>query len=170
MRLHLPGRRGGTRLERVAAIVLFGIFLTVILGRTLQYQEHAEKMAMELTVRNIRTGLRFKIADLLMNKQSSRIALLADENPINWLGRPPENYLGEYNNAPAGLVPGNWYFDSRNGHLVYLVKHRRHFAIDAQDDSVRYRAARHTSGARTGAPKGETWVSFSPLREYRWQP
>lgn len=171
MRLHIPRRRGGTWLERMVAIILIGIFVAVFLGRMLFYQEYAEKTAMELTVENIRTGLRYQTADLMLANRMSEIPTLADKNPINWLAERPANYLGELDSAPADEPKGQWYFDKRSWELVYTVNNRRHFeSPDGRDYSVRYRATRQTAGSDRGAPGVETWVSFAPVREYRWQP
>lgn len=171
MRLHLPRRRGATWLERMVALILFGVFLAAFLDRVSYYQEHAEKMEMELTVRNMRTGLRYKIADLIMNNRLPEMATLADENPINWLEQKPANYLGEFDGAPAEASSGSWYFDRRNRQLVYTINHRRHFEpSDGQDFSVRYQAVRRISPAQTRNSAQEAWVSLAPVRDFRWQP
>jgi hypothetical protein len=171
MRLHVPRRRGGFRLERVVAITLFGVFVAVFLDRMSFYQEYAEKVAMEMTVQNIRTGLRYRVADLMLANRMKEIPALADENPVDWLAERPGNYLGEYDGAPAGTAAGNWYYDRRNGQLVYTVNNHRHFESSGGGDySVRFRAIRQTVGPESGAPRGETWVSFGPVRELRWQP
>ncbi len=171
MRLHIPRRRGATWLERMAALILFGVFLAAFLERVSYYQEYAEKMEMELTVRNIRTGLRYKIADLIMNNRLPEMATLADENPVNWLEQRPANYLGEFDGAPAGAGFGRWYFDRRNRHLVYIINHRRHFEpSDGQDFSVRYQAVRRSSRMQTSTSAEETWVSLAPVQDFRWQP
>src|SRR3954471_23387158 len=99
---------GASQLELVVSIVLFGIFVTVFFERTLYYQEYAEMTAMEMTVANMRSGLRYKVADLLMNNRTSEIATLVDENPITWLSSRPDNYLGEYDSAPGAVTQGKW--------------------------------------------------------------
>ena len=99
--MHSSSRRspqgGASRLELVVSIVLVGIFATVFLERTLYYQEYAEMTAMEMTVANMRTGLRYKVAELIMNNRMSEIATLADENPMTW--------LSSLTSAPSGNVP-----------------------------------------------------------------
>jgi prepilin-type N-terminal cleavage/methylation domain-containing protein len=92
-------QRGFNFLELVAAIAIVGVFGTVLLQRMLYLQEVAEMTAMELTVANLRTGLRYKTGDLLMRDKVSEIATLADENQVDWLENRPENYLGEIGRA-----------------------------------------------------------------------
>jgi general secretion pathway protein G len=147
------------------------IFLTVFIDRMAFYQEYAEKMAMELTAANIRTGLRFRVADLMLANRMAEVPALADENPINWLAEKPENYLGAFDGVPPEPTRGKWYFDLRNRQLVYTVNNRRHFeSHGGQDFSVRYRATRQRAEGDQGAAMGETWVAFAPTRDFRWQP
>lgn len=152
-------------------MALMAIFLGVLLERTSYYQEHAEKTAMESTAENIRTGLRYKVADLILANRVSEIPTLADENPMNWLGKRPPNYLGELDSAPVDEAKGQWYFDKRNRELVYTVNNRRHFSPSSYHDfSVRYRVMRVSAGAVTDrSPKvAGTWVSLVLVAEYDW--
>ena len=80
---------GASQLELVVSIVLFGIFVTVFLERTLYYQEYAEMTAMEMTLANMRSGLRYRVADLMMNNRLSEISTLADPGVVAKL---KENY------------------------------------------------------------------------------
>lgn len=152
-------------------MALMGIFLGVLLERALYYQEYAEKTAMESTAENIRTGLRYKVADLILANRVPEIPTLADENPMNWLAERPPNYLGELDSAPADEPFGQWYFDRRNHELVYTVNNRRHFSPSAyRDFSVRYRAMRVSTGAVTDSSPNVagTWVRMVLVAEYGW--
>jgi len=152
-------------------MALMGIFLGVLLERALYYQEYAEKTAMESTVENIRTGLRYKVADLILANRMSEIPALADENPMDWLAERPPNYLGELDWVPADEPQGQWYFDKRNRELVYTVNNRRHFSPSAyREFSVRYRAMRTSAGAVTDSSPNftGTWVSLVLVSKYSW--
>lgn len=162
---------GASRIELIVSIVLLAIFLTVFLERALYYQEYGEMTAMEMTVANMRAGLRFRVADLIMNNRVSEIATLADENPIQWLGSRPENYLGEYDSAPEADAAGKWYFDRTQHELVYTVNNRRHFVpARGADYTLRYRAMpvqppQPAAGNGSRVPK---WISLVQLQEYAW--
>jgi len=162
---------GASFVEFAVSIALMGIVVGVLLERALYYQEYAEKIAMESTAENIRTGLRYKVADLILASQMSEIPRLADENPMVWLGERPPNYLGELESAPADEAKGKWHFDKRNRELVYTVNNRRHFSPSLyRDFSVRYRVMRVSAGAVTdSSPKSAgTWVSLVLVAEYGW--
>ena len=165
------GQCGASFVEFAVSMALMGIFVGVLLERALYYQEYAEKTAMESTAQNIRTGLRYKVADLILANRVSEIATLADENPMNWLAERPPNYLGELDSAPMDEPKGQWYFDKGKRELVYAVNNRRHFSPSSyRDFSVRYRAMRVSAGAVTDSSPGfaGTWVSFVPVIEYGW--
>ena len=95
---------GFSLFEFVVAIAIVAVFGGVLLQRMLYLQEIAEMTAMNLTVANLRTGLRNKTGDLLIRDKVVEIATLADENPVNWLQAQPENYLGEFDLTPDGLA------------------------------------------------------------------
>ena len=162
---------GVSFLEFAVCIAFVGILVVVLLERALYYQEYAEKTAMEWTAGNIRTSLRYKVADLILANRVSDIQTLADENPMNWLAERPPNYLGELDSAPADEPKGQWYFDRRNRELVYTVNNRRHFSPSSyRDFSVRYRAMRVSTGAVTDRSSNfaGTWVSLVLVAEYGW--
>jgi len=164
-------QRGASILEFAVCMALMGIFGFVLLERSLYYQEYAEKTAMESTAENIRTGLRYKVADLILANRMSEIATLADENPMNWLAEQPGNYLGELDAPPTSEPKGLWYFDRRNRELVYTVNNRRHYSPSMDRDfRVRYRAMRVSTGASSAnAPvTADTWVSLVTVGEYFW--
>ncbi|MFL6582275.1 MAG: type II secretion system protein [Burkholderiales bacterium] len=173
--MHLSLRRwrqqGTSQLELVVSLVLIAIFVIVLLERTLYYQEYAEMTAMEMTVANMRSGLRYKVADLIMNNRMSEIATLADENPITWLSSQPENYLGEYDSAPGAVTQGKWFYDRTAHELVYTLNHWRHFVPSGGDDfTVRYRCMpiKPDQKGDTKSANQQTWVTLAQLQSYRW--
>lgn len=152
-------------------MALFGVFMIVFLERALYYREYAEKTAMDMTVANIRIGLRYRVADLMLANRMSEIPTLADENPMNWLEDKPDNYLGERASTTAANADGMWYFDPQNRELIYTVSNRRHFLPSAyRDFTIRFRAMRLKAPAGAGASgaSGETWVTLALLSDYRW--
>ena len=165
------GQLGASFVEFAVSMALMAIFVGVMLERALYYQEYGEMTAMEMTVANMRTGLRYKVADLMLANRMLEIPALADENPMLWLGKRPPNYLGELESAPADEAKGQWHFDKRNRELVYTVNNRRHFSPSLyRDFSVRYRVMRVSAGTVTdSSPKSAgTWVSLVLVAEYGW--
>ncbi|HEX7812643.1 MAG TPA: hypothetical protein VF460_12100 [Burkholderiales bacterium] len=166
----MPRRKaqsGVSRFELMVCVMVFGVLLAVFIEKGLYYQEYAEKTAMEMTVANIRTGLRYRIADLMLANRMSEIPTLADENPMDWLAEKPKNYQGERDSAPATPLEGMWYFDKKSRELIYTVNNRQHFSPSAyRDFTVRYRAMRVRG--TDGQAAAETWIAFVGTSDYRW--
>lgn len=131
--------RGFTLFEFCLTASLLAILLTVLAQRLVYYQEQAERVAVEATVSNMRTGLYSAVAHLYMNNRGGEVAALAGGNPIIWLDRQPANYQGEYSApGPAEVIPGSWYFDRTRQHLVYIFSKGKSFS-SASSERVYFR-------------------------------
>ena len=164
-------QRGFSLFEFVVAIAIVAVFGGVLLQRMLYLQEVAEMTAMDLTVANLRTGLRYKTGDLLVRDKVSEIASLADENPVNWLQNPPENYLGEFDLSPDTDLRGKWYFDKTRHELVYTTNNRRHFLpASDQDYALRWHAVRVQAKEQgnSGNKNSPQWVALVQIAGGRW--
>ena len=68
-------------------------------------------------------GARVHEAELLMERRGDRISQLTGQNPVVWLAEPPGNYLGAFGaDEMREKSPGNWYFDTSKGQLVYIPR------------------------------------------------
>lgn len=168
----LHRRRGASRLEMLAALVLIGIVAALLLERLTRYQEYAEKAVMEATITNLRSGLRVRVAELMIGGRMAQMGRLLDENPVAWLAAPPPNYGGLLAQPDGGrALPGHWYFDAGRRQLVYLPQHRRFFQPGENGvNEVRLQAmARAPSGGMTRSPAGIVeGVALVLVRGYRW--
>jgi prepilin-type N-terminal cleavage/methylation domain-containing protein len=164
-------QRGFSLFELVAAITIVVICAGVLLQRVLYLQEVAERTAMDMTIANLRTGLRYKTGDLLIRDKVSEIATLADENPVNWLQNPPDNYLGEFDFSPDTELRGNWYFDKTRHELVYTINNRRHFLpASDQDYALRWHAVRVQAKdqGNSSNKNNPQWVALVQIAGGRW--
>ena len=84
----------------------------------------AERLATELTVRNMRTGLQLATGEALMHGKEREIETWVGTNPVEWLGVPPSGYIGECVQAGRGtLSKGEWCFDSSSHELAFRPRH-----------------------------------------------
>ncbi len=114
---------GFSLFEFFVAAGVISLIAVLLLDRLLGYQEYAERTAMELTVINMRSGLRLRTAELMTQGRLHEVGKLINENPVRWLETPPPNYLGELvHPVPKTLPQGNWYFDATTRELVYLPR------------------------------------------------
>ncbi len=139
------------------------------LAALLYYQELAEKTAVELTVLNVRSGMRFAIADGMINGRGAQAGDILQANPMGWLEKPPPDYAGEIaGSAVASLPEGSWFFDTERREFGYLPRLDFHLTIEAAAGGAAERALRwRVRGMR--AKNGEVEdVSLVPVTRYRW--
>ena len=123
---------GFTLLELLSIILIVSVLSLLLFDRFLGYQALAEKTAMEMTVINMRSGLRLRVAELMMQDRMNEVGQLVHENPISWLAAPPPNYSGQFQNPEQSAIATNtWYFDSRRHELVYVLGRDNIFGADA---------------------------------------
>lgn len=144
---------GFTFFEVGVAAVILSILGVVMMQRIAYYQAEAERVAVLSTVASLRTGLHMKVAQLRMTGQGADIAVLAGQNPIAWLGRPPPNYAGEYSKpGPHEVASGSWYFDRTTKTLVYLFTKSKTFR-EASTERVGFKVELiHLQAASTKFP------------------
>ena len=174
MRLHVIraprfAQQGYSLLELCVVLTLVVVLGGGWFAALLYYQELAEKTAVELTVLNVRSGMRFAIADGMINGRSAQGGDILQANPMGWLEKPPPDYLGEVPaSAVASLPSGSWFFDAERREFGYLPRLDFHLTIEAAGDAAAERALRwRVRGLR--AKNGEVEdVSLAPVTRYRW--
>lgn len=162
---------GASRLELLIALIAISIVAALLLERLTRYQEYTEKTVMEATIANMRSGLRVRVAELMIGGEMARMGELLRENPITWLAAPLANYGGLLAQPDAGNArPGHWYFDAVRRQLVYFPQHRRFFQSDGGANEVRLQVmARTPAAGLTRSPRGIVeGVALVLATPYRW--
>jgi len=161
---------GFSILEFAFSVALISVFIGLLLGRMLYYQEAAEKAVMELEANKLKLALQVHIGDLIARNEVLDYARIARENPMRWLDQPVAGYRGEFDRAmPADLPKGSWYFDRSRAELVYLVKLDRNFR-HVSSAPVRVRWHMKTVRPEGVAAKDDTVIGLQlvPVERYRW--
>lgn len=148
-------------------IVITSLLAIILLNRLWYYQEVAEKTAMEMTVMNMRSGLRLRIADLMTQGKMGETVQLLQENPVTWLESPPPNYMGKVSGQKsAEMIPGNWYFDTGQQELLYRVQHNRFLKSDTDGENIiRFRVTAVQYPRQSGKAEG---ITLAPITPYHW--
>lgn len=151
------GRQVGFgRFELLFSVVIIGVLAVVLMERLTRYQEIAKNAVMEMTVSNLRSGLRLRVAELIMADRAAEIGRLAGQNPVQWLAAPPANYRGQLTQADAvGLAVDSWYFDPDRKSLVYVLPKSEKF--------LETHTARHTLMVQATANSRSAAGANAPL-------
>lgn len=147
--------------------VVAGIF-AVLAGTAMQallyYQEQAEKVAVEATIINMRSGLRWQVADRLLNGRQAEMGELARANPVNWLDRNPSGYVGErINVTPRDLAPGNWAYDPVRREIAYRPRLSSH--LNVPDGDILRWQLRARKASESGTAEG---IEIERANNYKW--
>ncbi len=168
--MRAEGQAGRSWLEFAVSAALLSLLAGLLLQALLRQQEIAERTAVEMTIMNMRSGLRNRIAELILTERTAEIGTLAGANPVVWLVRPPEGYLGETgaDGAPPPAQPsGTWRFDSARRELVYKVNRGEGFAsLDDTEREIRLRVIAERGSLRHGALLG---MSIVATNRYEWK-
>lgn len=168
------GRAAGfTLLELMYVTVLVSILFAIFLERMSRYQEYAEMTVMETTVRNIQSGIRWHVAQLMTEDRMDEADDIPRQNPVKWLDIAPMDYIGAFNTPTQQRIPeGSWYFDTSRMELVYVPRLKRFIEQPSGDDkSIRFKVIAKIP-ASTG-PDGNRYaqgIEIIKLTPYRWFP
>lgn len=150
---------GITQLEFAVVAAVFAMLAGVLVSALLYYEELAEKTVVEVTIVNMRTGLRLKVAELIIKGRESEIAGLAHSNPVTWLDHPPSGYQDRFGAALAG----DWVYHPVSKEIEYRPRLRAHLSIQS-GTTLRWKLmARRVSA--TGVAEGVEIVQVTP---YQW--
>ncbi|MTV39720.1 hypothetical protein [Duganella radicis] len=161
-------QRGASLLEFAVAVTVIGILLGLLLQRIWYYQGEAERVAVQMTVANVRTALEMKVAETKLPGRSSDLTFLAEENPFNLLKNKPANYVGElFQPDDKDIGEGNWCFNRTDKSLIYLLNNGNSFG-DAQSKRLKFKVKLfrlpHSPAKPSGTPEPEG-VAFEQVKD-----
>jgi general secretion pathway protein G len=121
---------GFTLYEFAVSGAVLAVLAGLLLSRAAVYQEEAERVAVQELVGTLRRALQLHASGLRDHQRATR--QLLEDNPLDWLARKPDNYLGEFYSPDLEKMPhGNWLFDRRDKCLVYLLDNHKSFYFRA---------------------------------------
>lgn len=146
----------------VVASVLAGSLLTALL----YYEELAEATVVQLTIENIRSGLRYQIADRLVAGRTPEIGPLLGANPVSWLERSPDGYVGIVRTGSVRSLPaGSWFYDIDRGEIGYVPTLSFHLVAEPGGRAIlRWRM----QALRSPTPGEVEGLTLAVVTPYRW--
>ena len=150
--------------------VVIGLFTIGLLSALDDAKERAERLAVELTIRNMRTGMRVAMGEALIEQREGEIATWEGSNPIRWLGGPPTGYRGECSPADRqDMSGGQWCFEKSTKQLVYRPQNEGHLregpeGSERQCQDLSWHVVRVSEAATKGGFAGLRLEPASPCQ------
>lgn len=121
-------RRNLNRYEMALVVVLLGGVVAFFSQKMQRVEAEMDRAATELMIKQIRNGLRIFQMEKIAAGRYAQLAELEGRNPFVLLEYMPSSYAGELDgDYPDRVQPGQWYFDSKDGLLIYRVINDRFF-------------------------------------------
>jgi len=132
-------QRGLSKFEFVVVAAVLGILAGLLLDRLVDLEREAERLEVELALRNLGLGLRLAISEKVIRGEEASIGTLLEADPLEWLGAAPTK-VGASETAPR------WHYDTSTHILSY--RPRQPAAFDGQEELAWRLAARHDGSGR----------------------
>lgn len=160
----------------MALVILAFALLTLLFTRRADRLEaEMERVGFDLMVRNLHTELMMYQTTQIIAGQYQVLAQSAGQNPVGRVFGTPPSYAGELDgDRPERVSPGQWYFDRKDGLLVYRVSSADFFRSPlAGPARARFRLELKYED-KNGDNRYESGVdafqglSFTPAERYEW--
>lgn len=162
--------------QHAVLFVVLGLFAIGLISALGDAKEEAERQMVELTIRNMRTGLQRAMGEALMHQREGEMASWVGSNPVRWLDSPPAGYRGECSTADSwALSGGEWCFERGRRELVYRPRNIDHLydskgtmkAEGRRCDQLSWRVARAPTSAASG---GFVGLRIEVASSCQWAP
>ncbi len=143
----LGRNEGFTLFELVAFILIVAIVFSVSMRRFQDFPGEAERANFLAITTQIKAAVTIQMMSAIASGKWEETRRLENTNPMDLMLETPSNYAGEFDLIDEiGMPKRTWYFDSYNGHLVYLASDNSHLFSKLGDgtstlNSVRFRIA-----------------------------
>ena len=151
--------QGFTLFELVVFILVVSIVFSVGMQRFQSYPGEAERANFLAISSQLKAAVSLQMMNAIAGASWQELGYLENSNPMNLLLETPTNYVGEFGLVDEISMPRRtWYFDSFNGHLVYLVNDNSHLYSTLGGGaltSIRFRIAmRYANDGENPSPQG----------------
>jgi hypothetical protein len=162
--------------QRAVLFVVLGLFAIALISALGDAKEEAERQSVELTIRNMRTGMQRAMGEALMHQREGEMASWAGSNPVRWLDSLPAGYRGDCSAAESReLSGGEWCFERGRRELVYRPRNIDQLyesrgamkALGRQCDQLSWRVARAPTSAASG---GFVGLRIEVVSSCQWVP
>ena len=165
-------QRGFTFLELVVVIAVISVLAVVALNYYYKLLVDVERTSMEHDLGVMRSAVSMQVAGHFAAGNMAGLEDLIGSNPMDLLAEKPNNYLGVISHYHLeDIETGSWFFDSRKGELIYLVKNQLYFETGLQGParvSFKIFPVYSDRKQKGGTRKYISGLTLKSLQSYRW--
>ena len=125
----IASQAGISKLEFAVVVIVVTILSTVLLARLIKNESVAERLFLEVSVHSLQKALKVRQGSLMNTHRQVDYAVLARENPVDWLEKKLAGYAGAVENVdPEAVEDGAWIYDPAQRELLYRPRFPGEFA------------------------------------------
>ena len=151
-------------------LIVVGAVAFTLLSALDEARARSERLIVDLTVRNMRTGMQLALGEVMMQQRAPGREFRTGQNPLIWLGSEPAGFVGVCPLAGRqDLPPASWCFDERQEVLIYRPRAAKYLRAAASTlpqecTELAWRVV------RTGDPaRGTVGWRIEEASDCRWQ-
>lgn len=151
---------GFSLFELIVYILLVSTVFSVSMRRFSDFPGEAERANFLAITTQIKAAVNIQMMKAIAGGRWDSLGGIENSNPMDLMLETPSNYAGAFGSVDLQSMPRRtWYFDSANGHLVYLANDTSHLFSSQGDGSstlseVRFRIAQRYAGDGQGSAAG----------------
>lgn len=144
--------KGFSLFELIVYILLVSTVFSVSMRRFSDFPGEAERANFLAITMQVKAAVNIQMMNAIAAGTWNNLGRLENSNPMDLMLETPSNYAGAFSSVDTQNMPRRtWYFDSANGHLVYLANDTTHLFSSQGDGSstlseVRFRIAQRYAG------------------------
>ena len=144
--------KGFSLFELIVYILLVSTVFSVSMRRFSDFPGEAERANFLAITGQLKAAVNIQMMKAIAGGNWDSLGFIENSNPMDLMLETPSNYAGAFNFVDEQTMPRRtWYFDSANGHLVYLANDNSHLYSSQGDgsstlSSIRFRIAQRYAG------------------------
>ena len=164
------GSGGFSLFELMVYILAASILFAAAFNRYQDFPGEAERANFLAIQAQLNAAINLQMMQLIASGSWQDARQLDGMNPMDLMLTVPGNYVGTLNGAELAQLPRRiWYFDSRNGELVYLADNAQNLYL--LDNGQRLPTERVSFRVTNRYSASGSWegIVLAPVQPYEWQ-